>query len=325
MALIMVDNSNTQTTAIPSADLPQHRLEPETDPSKLPKPTLQPGTLMFVAGGFSSTETLWWNNGVWGRCGYAIPNAGGKYNSKNHIIRGLVQFIGRELFMLMHDDDVKFRRPPNIEWLSSVAKMITLGKKRIADRSVPFTEPRTGDADHVSSETASFLVFPIPYFGDRVRNDFAKQCANVMLIMLGEMMQHSDNDYDGDITDFLASKMIEQFRRIEYTIATMYLNIDRTAAKAPTFSLPAISATNYNPGALFTESEMIDERPGDFWWPSANDLTPINGISLPNAMAYALRWPVSGSDYYGDQGAHEGAFPGGSTGSAFIARPGSPV
>lgn len=310
-------------SAVPSADLPQHPLEPQTDPTKLPEPTLQPGTMMYQRLGFSSTEVLWWNNGIWGKAGYAIPNANGKYNTKNAIIHYLVTFLGRELFALMHRPDVKFRRPPNIAWLHDVAKMVTLGKKRMADRAVGFTDERTGDADHVSNNLQSFVVFPIPFFGGRVRNEFAKQCAGIMLVLLGEAMQHSDNDFDGDVTDFLASKIIEQLRRIEYTIATMFLGIDRAVAIDPKFVLPAITELNYHPDDLFTEAEMLDERPGDLWWPTSSDLTPIQDVPLPVAMAYAMRYPVAGEAYYGDTGAHETTFPGGETGASTIARPGS--
>lgn len=319
---MMPDNaSGTQ----PTNELPQHRTEPITDVNELPAPSFQPGSLPNEgAKRFSTTEILWWNNGIWGEAGYAIPNDGGKPVTKNSIIWGLHRFLGRELFKLLHTPDVKFSRPPNGEWVHNLAKMIRLGRKRMADRSVGWNDDRDGDTKHNTSNVKAFVVYPIPFFGDRVRNPDAKEWSEIILILLGEMMQHSDNDLDGNITDLFGALVDEQLGRIEYLLATKFLGATRVQARSSDFLLPTvIDSSNYNPDSLFTESEMIDERPPVNWWPTSNDLSPINGIPMPTAKAYAMRWPIAGVDFYGDQGSHERAFPGGSTGSGRILRPGS--
>ena len=78
-------------------------------------------------GQFESSAIPWWNNGVWGKCGYAVPNDGGKPTSGNEQMRRVVNFIGLELFSLMHKPDVQFDRPFNLEWLQAMNKMLTLG------------------------------------------------------------------------------------------------------------------------------------------------------------------------------------------------------
>lgn len=308
----------------PDSTLDHHRMEPLTDPSQLPAPTMQPGTLPGLASQFSTTEILWWNNGIWGESGYAIPNDGGKPTTKNAVIHALHKFLGLELFKAMHEPDVKFSRPPNSEWLHRVAKMIRLGRKRMVDVTIGWNDERTGDAVHNTTSVQPFLVYPVPYFGGRVRNDDACLWAGIILNLLGEICQHSDNDLDGDVTDHFTSMVDLQLRRIEYTIAVKYLNVPRETARAADYTLPlTIDATNYNPDSLFTESEMVDERPPVRWWPTANDLSPIKGISMPVAKAYGMRWPIAGADYFGDEGSHEQAFPGGATGAGSVPRPGS--
>lgn len=317
----MADNA---TGTQPASSLDQHRMEPVTNPADLPAPSMQPGSMPGLAGQFSTTEILWWNNGIWGESGYAIPNDGGKPATKNGVIHALHMFIGLELFEAMHQPDVKFSRPPNSEWLHRVAKMIRLGRKRMVDMSVGWNDERTGDARRNTTTVEQFVVFPVPFFGGRVRNLDARQWCGIMLNLLGEICQHPDNDLDGDVTDHFTSMVDEQLRRVEYIIATKYLGITREAARAPDFTLPAvINATNYHPDDLFTESEMIDERPPVRWWPTANDLSPIHGIPMAVAKAYAMRWPVAGDDFFGDEGSHETAFPGGATGPGAVQRPGT--
>lgn len=316
----------TATGTVASEDLAQHREQLETDPSKMPSPSLQPGTLPDEgARGFSTTEIPWWNNGIWGMAGYAIPNDGGKATTKNSVVHSIHAFIGRELFNIMHKPDVKFHRPPNSVWLHSVAKMIRLGRKRMFDIAVNWNDERLGDADHNTTSVKSFLLFPVPFFGGRIGNHDARMWCEILLVLLGEIMQHSDNDYDSDITSLLASEVDQQLKRIEYTIATKYLEVPRAEAEADDYSLPlVIDNTNYHPDNLFTSAEMMNERPPIDWWPSANDLSPLaSGIPAPIAKAYAMRYPIADDDFYGDQHAHERAWPGGSTGPARVPKPGS--
>lgn len=315
----MPENKGTKT----ADELRQHRTQLITDPSQLPDPSLQPGSLPDEGPvRFSTTEIVWWNNGIWGQAGYAIPNDGGKPVTKNDVLWTIHRFIGRELFNVMHKPDVRFTRPPNADWLHQVAKMVRLGRKRLLDRAVDFNDERRGDAMRNTTSTEEFIVYPVPYFGGRIRNYDAKYWCGIMLVALGEMMQHPDNDLDGDITTLLASYVDRQLRRIEFDIATKYLGIPRETAESPDFVLPdVIDESNYNPNPLFTEAEMIDERPPVDWWPTANDLSPIAGIPASVAKAYGMRWPISGEAFYGDQGSHERAFPGGSTGPGRVINP----
>lgn len=297
--------------------------EPKTDTAALPAPSLQPSSGPPVDGvpRFSSTEVLWWNNGIWGDAGYAMPNPVGKIATKNALVHELHTFIGRELFSLLHQPDVRFRRPPNAEWLHSVAKMVKLGRKRMGDVAIGWNDERMGDAKNTTNNAREFLVYPIPFFGGRVRNEKAHKWADICLVLLSEIMQHADNDLDADITTFLASTVDTQLLRIQYEIATYYLGIDRATASADGFVLPAITEATYHPDELFTEAEMDDERPPVYWWPTNADLTPIKGVPASLAFEYAMRWPISGEGFYGDQGAVETAFPGTLVGKTV--RPGS--
>lgn len=285
-------------------------------------PAFQPGSYDPATGNmFESSAIWWWDNGIWGQAGYAIPNDGGKPRSGNETVRFIVNFLGAELFSLMHRPDVKFSRPFNADWLYDLNKMLSLGIKRMADQAVGWTDDRDGDADHAVNTPQAFILYPVPYFGTRIRQvDALKWCGQI-LILIGECMQHSDNDYDDNITDAFAAKVQKALFRIQEDMAMKYLGFTREQAEARPLVIPpdAFSDGKYNPDSLFTSRELVEERMPDLWWPMSNDLTPINGIAAPVAKIWAKIWPEAGN--FGDGGAVEAAFPGG--GAGVVTEPGA--
>jgi len=297
---------------------------PDDNTRTIPDPDFQPSSIAPEdSPTFESSEIYWWDNGVWGEAGYAIPNDGGKPTTGNETIRRIVNFIGAELFNLMHRPDVRFRRPFNAAWLHDFNKMIALGMKRLGDHSVGFTDKRTGDAQHAINTPQAFTVFPVPFFGNRIRQADARYWCGELLLLISEMIQHSDNDYDNDVTDFSVALCQEKLARIQGDMAMKYLNIPRATVEADGFVVPpdSFSAEKYDPAALFTTNEMTQERMPELWWPSANDLTPINGIPITTANLWRRRWPVDRGP--GDGGAFESAFPGDGTTTRRVRTPGS--
>ncbi len=287
------------------------------------KPILQPATYGPEVGHrFTSSEILWWKNGAWGECGYAIPNDGGKPTTANEAIFRVHDFIGQQLFTLMHRADVKFSRPFNAEWLYDLNKMLTLGIKRMADSAVGWTDNRDGDARHNLNTPKAFLYYPVPFFGNRVRQKDALSWCGQMLKLLGEIQQHSDNAYDDNVTDFFCSMVQEALVRVQKDMALKYLGYAREEVDAPGFTVPAEKFAKgvYDPSPLFVDSELVEELPPQQWWPSTNDLTPIAGVAANVANVFAARWPVA-DGFYGDGGAVEMAYPGGGTG--VIGKPGA--
>ncbi len=278
----------------------------------VPEPSLQPASVNPEDLRFGSSEIWWWNNGQWGSSGYAIPNDGGKPITGNETMNGVHEFIGAEMFSLMHRPDVKFTRPPNWKWLFDLNKMLTLGIKRLSDYAVSFTDDRLGDAQHSINTPQAYTIYPIPFFGRRIRNRDALRYAGQTLRLLSEIMQHSDNDYDDDITDFAASMIQQGLHRIQRDVGMKFLGHTREEVEVDGYTIPldAFSEGTYQPSALFTQREMVEERMPAQWWPQANDLTPIAGIPAPLARQYAQRWPDVPAEFYGDGGAWESAYGG---------------
>ena len=281
--------------------------------AEVPAPSMQPSSVATVDGQnireFTSNEILWWNNGIWGEAGYAIPNDGGKPTSGNERLRKVVKFLGAELFNLMHKDDVKFSRPFNVAWLRAFVKALDIGMKRLGDAAVNWNQERSGDFEHSSNTPTPFLLYPVPYFGARVRQEDALMWCGRTLQLLGEIMQHSDNDYDDDVTNLFVFPVQKKLLQMKREVGMFYFNKTREEVEADTWTITEADFASYNPATLFTERELMEERAPNFWWPNTNDLTPIQAIPANVAKLYADRFPTD-VGFDGDGGAVETAFPG---------------
>lgn len=291
----------------------------------VPAPAFQPAGVERTGAAstqphFGHAAILWWKNGIWGDAGYALPNCGDKDASGNESIRSITLFLGRELFTLMHMPDVRFSRPFNVEWLYEAHKMLTLGIKRMSDGAVGWTDERTGDAAKAVNTRQSFVVYPVPFFGGRVRQQDALRWCGWMLNLIGECMQHTDNDFDDDFTDHFAAMVQTALMRTIRDMAMKYFGYTREEVSKPDFAgIAAEKFKAYNPEHLFTSAELVEETMPVQWWPTANDLTPIRGIPMTVARMWGVDWP-EGVDL-ASGGAVEAAWPGG--GWNLIRRPGS--
>jgi hypothetical protein len=136
-------------------------------------------------------------------------------------------------------------------------------------------------------------VWPIPFFGERIRQPDIREYAQIALLMLSEMMQHSENELTTYITDSFASRIGLYMREILALMATKYFGYSRTAAYASDFKLQDADFAAYDPSKVMTSVEMTEERPPLLWWPTENDLSAIRGIPISEALVLAKRWPAT--------------------------------
>src|SRR3972149_4489438 len=139
---------------------------------------------------FGTDQVLWYRNGVWEELGYGAANFGNDPTSLNQDIRYLVDVIGRNLFAVMHHQDVRSRVPPSIATLTRVHKLITRARTILDSRDKPPGEARM-EATHSTPAAQMFLIYPVPVF--KVRNTWMKQWCELVLASLSEAMQHTEN------------------------------------------------------------------------------------------------------------------------------------
>lgn len=239
---------------------------------------------------FKTDQALWYNNGVWGQLGYAVPNFGNDPATLNNNIHYLVSVMGRNLQAVMHHPDKDLRVPPSINTLTRVHKLITRARSILAGRQVP---PGTPDMEavHSSPGAEEFIIFPVPYFG--VRNPWMKQWCGLVLNSLAEAMQHTENRKPFEISLAFSGLVGQYLHRVYRLMATELFGVTASDAAAPDFALTDAQLAAYDPGKWFTATEMIDTVPRVDMVPTEDDLQVLTD-GIPASKLVGLQKYPSG-------------------------------
>lgn len=242
---------------------------------------------------FGSDEILWYKNGKWGECGYAIPNPAGKTWTNNAIVYQLVQLVGRNIFELAHREDAKFYAPPHKQFWYDLHQLIITARKRLADYTRAPNDSNGLVTVHATPAPQVFLCYPVPYFGERIRQPDIRMFTQLSTLMISEMMQHSDNEHHTYLTPDFSGLVGTYLREILAQMSMKYFVKTRTEAYDPAFKLADADFQGYNPAAVMTSVEMSEERPPLQWWPTENDLSQIRGLAINDALLFGTRWPAT--------------------------------
>jgi hypothetical protein len=242
---------------------------------------------------YDTDEILWYDNGIWGRSGYAIPNPGGKTWTVNAVINNWVSGVGRALFELSHRDDVKFYGPPKKQFWFDLHKMIITGRKRLADQTRKPNDSSGLDPEHVNPNPRIYVCYPVPFFGERVRQQDVRYYIEIMLMGLSEAMQHSANDHVAYVTEDFTGQIGKFLQEVLAQFSMKYFGKTRVEAYDPAFSLSDDDFKNYDPSKVLASFEMTEERPPIQWWPTENDLSQIRALPINEALGLAKRWPTT--------------------------------
>jgi hypothetical protein len=251
---------------------------------------------------FSTDEILWYNNGKWGEAGYAIPNPAGKTFTLNSVVQDFVDVFGRNLFELMHRPDVRFYAAPQKQFWYDLHQCLIVCRKRLNDQTRTPNDSNGLDVIHAAPDYKPFLVYPIPYFGERVRQTDVRNYSQIALFCLQEAMQQSDNERAAFITPGFSSTIGKYIQEILALMATKYFGYTRAQAYDPAFALKDTDFTNYDPSKVLTSVELTEERPPIYWWPTQNDLSAIRGIPIEDALVLSTPWPQTPRLYSGSAG-----------------------
>jgi len=261
---------------------------------------------------FDTDEILWYNNGIWGDAGYAMFNPMGKTLSSNIDIFMMHSLCGKVLFELMHERDaVGFTGPPHKQWLYELYQMLFVTRKRLNDLTRTKSDGNGLDVSHAQPAPQMFVVYPIPFFGGRVRQADCLKYATIALLMLSEMAQHADNDRVGYVTEGFSSSIGQYVQEILAQMGMKFFGYKRAEAYAPNFEIKDADFTNYDPSKLMISTELIDERPPQQAWPTTNDLARIEALPVAQAILFAKRWPITNSLFFGDPSSFPGIGQGG--------------
>ena len=259
---------------------------------------------------FTTDQILWYNNGIWGELGYALPNFGNDVATLNSNIHYLVDVIGRNLQAILQHTDAELRVPPSINTLTRIHKLVIRARTILGGRAVPPAKPNM-ETKHVTPAPEVFICYPARYF--KVRNRFLKEYAGLSLIALSEAMQHTENAKAFEISTDFAGLVGQYFRRIYQRMATELFGVPSEEAEALDFTLSPEQLASYDPGKYFTSTELIDTVTRFEHLPTEDDFEVLSrGIpatDLVNLTPYPATIPYPGGEASEEEaGAGSGAF-----------------
>ena len=244
----------------------------------------------------NSDAILWYKVGIFGDAGYAVPNWSNDIGSLNPTILDWVQLVGRNLFHIMHHEDVDLRIPPSRNTLERVHKLYLRAGSILAGRAVPAGE-RNMEVQHVRPAGEVFRVFPVPFF--KVRNPFLRRWAELVLISLAEAMQHTENRKEMEISTAFAGQVGQYLRRVYENMAIELFGKQRTEAMASGFVLSEADFAAYNPSEFFTATEMVDTVPRLDRVLTEDRLELLaEGIPVTQLPADLAPWPTNLLNFY---------------------------
>jgi hypothetical protein len=324
----MANGTAPATTATNTAANVGQPTTPITLPDQAPSLGLAQPPQTQIQSAFGSDQPLWYQGLIpgsrWAQAGYAAPNLMGKNWTLNAAIAELFSVISRSFFEIMHYPDVRQTKPPNVKLLYNVHMLIVRGRAILAARSLPPNQQRF-DPTHAQPNPTVFGVYPIPFFGDAIRQPQVKEWAGLVLAMLSEVAQHSDNSQAYQFTTDFGGMIGGYLQQIYFLEAIEFFGYTATQAQAPNFTLQPADFNNYNPSAFFTPVEMTDERQDLGWTPTTNDLRAIRNIPA-NMLMGCCEYPTGSTVPIGGLGTAlnpVASSPANPTGAAFLPLPGS--
>lgn len=241
---------------------------------------------------FKTDEIYWYNpeGSPWGRLGFACPNFGNNPIGLNQDILYLVKVMGRNLQAVMLHGDRNLQRPPSINTLTRIHKLIVRARSIISTRVVPEGKPKF-EAIHATPAPQPFMIYPCPFW--EVRNYWLQEYGGLALAALSEMMQHTDVGMQHEFGPDFAGTISQYLQRVYKRMATELFGLPLADAEKPDFTLTDAQLAAYNPSKVVTSTEMIDVTPivpTDF--PTEDDLVVLtNGIPATQ-IAGLQRWPA---------------------------------
>lgn len=244
----------------------------------------------------NTDAVLWYNVGNFGKAGYAVPNWSNDFGTLNPNIASLVNLVGSNLFTIMQYQDADLSTPPSINTLTRIHRLYLRYMSILASRAVP---PGTPDMETEHSRPAGqvFLVYPCPYFA--VRNPYMQYWAGLILMMLAEMMQHTENRKEVEISTTFANDVGQYMKRVYQNMCIELFQKPKATVIADGFALQDADLASYDPTKFFTSVEMTDTVPPLNMVFTEDELSVLRaGIPISQLPDAVQPWPLNLTNAY---------------------------
>ena len=244
----------------------------------------------------NTDAVIWYNVDTFGKAGYAIPNWSNDIGSLNPQILDWVDLVGRNLFNIMHHEDVDLRTPPSINTCKRIHKLYIRSVQKLLGSALAPGEDNM-ETFHVRPAGEVFRVYPIPFF--KARNPYLRRWAGMILMSLAEAMQHTENRKEVEISVAFAAAVLQYIKRVYVNMAVELFGKARAEAMADGFMLTDEELAAYNPADFHTSTEMVDTVPRlDRVFTEDRLEVLAEGIPVTSLPADLGPWPSNLTEFY---------------------------
>jgi hypothetical protein len=244
----------------------------------------------------NTDAVLWYNVGIYGKAGYAVPNWSDDVGSLNPQIINWVNLVGRVLFDIMHHEDADLRTPPSINTLIRVHRLYLRAAALLAGNAIPPGQPNM-ESVHASPAGEVFRIYPCPFF--LVRNPWMRKWANYVFMSLTDAMQHTENRKTMEISTMFAGQVGQYITRIYTNMSIELFGKAKGDAEKPGFALTDADLAAYDPAKFFTSTELVDTVPRlDYAFTEDQIQFLAEGIPVTQLPDNLGPWPNNLSNWY---------------------------
>lgn len=230
----------------------------------------------------------------WNGLGFGVPTFGGdNVATLNRPLHSLTDEIGKLQLFLMTHIDASRHQPPSKNTIQRLGKLVNRCQAVLAGRKKEYNESRLEEG-HASPSHLIWNIHPVPYFTSHIlKNKWLKEYNDLLMILLTNAYQHSDNALALTITSDLAKDLYQYVREIKLRLGTELLNIDIEDLKKDSFQFGDSHYDKYAPEIFTTRIESLDRATSVLHLPTEDDLYPLlvgipATIILPNLKPFPI-------------------------------------
>lgn len=253
---------------------------------------------------FGTDRVLLYDVEPWNLYGFGVANFGDNIGTTNQPIHHLANEIGKvQLFVMTHIDAWR-TQPPSINTVMRIGKLLNRINQVLSGRQMAENQQRL-EGQHFTADLLPWTIHPVPFFGSSVlRNPWLKEYNQLVMVLLTNMYQDSDNNLSLTITEGFAQRIYQYAREIKIRMGTELLALPRATVEADTFLFTDEAYANYRPSDLIVSMESLD-TPGPLEsMPTEDDYRQLfEGIPSTDLLGDLKQYPVapSGAGYSGQQ------------------------
>lgn len=243
---------------------------------------------------FGTDRVLLYDVAPWNQLGFAVANFGDNIGTTNHSIYRLADEIGKVQLYVMTHIDVWRTQPPSVNTVMRIGKLLNRINQVLSARQIDESTQRL-EGEHYTATMLPWNIHPVPYFASSfMQNGWLREYNELVMIMLTNMYQHSDNNLPLTITDAFAKQVYQYAREIKIRMGTELLALPRATVEADTFLFTDEIYANYKPSDLIVNTEAINSPGPMESRPTEDDLRPLAiGIPATDLLGDLKQYPVA--------------------------------